>query len=317
MFKQIFGLLLVGGLIGGGWWAYQNYDIRIVSRKGKKSADAGETPAPAPAKLSKSTIRIAALQLGKLDEAKLGHPRIKEVLGQIFSRFDVVAVQALHGPNQGMLVRLVELANKPPRSFDFAVSPNETFDGVSSYAAFLFDRNTIEVDRNKVSLVVHPRGTFRHRPLVGLFRAKGPEATDAFTFSLLSVSVSSDRIAEEVALLPDVYRAVRDNPWNEDDVIMIGTLHADENQLTGLLDRLHLAAVFSSTPTTTRGTQFADNILFSRTATREFTGRYGVTDLIREFNLTANEALEVSDHLPIWAEFSVYEGGQAGLIGGK
>jgi hypothetical protein len=24
------------------------------------------------------------------------------------------------------------------------------------------------------------------------------------------------------------------------------------------------------------------------------------------------EAMEVSEHLPIWAEFSVYEGGQAG-----
>ena len=27
-----------------------------------------------------------------------------------------------------------------------------------------------------------------------------------------------------------------------------------------------------------------------------------------------DEALEVSDHLPVWAEFTIYEGGQAGRI---
>ncbi len=37
-------------------------------------------------------------------------------------------------------------------------------------------------------------------------------------------------------------------------------------------------------------------------------------DLIREFNLTLEEALEVSDHMPIWGEFSVYEGGQPGRL---
>ena len=33
---------------------------------------------------------------------------------------------------------------------------------------------------------------------------------------------------------------------------------------------------------------------------------------MREFELTMPGALEVSEHLPVWAEFSVYEGGQPG-----
>jgi hypothetical protein len=37
-------------------------------------------------------------------------------------------------------------------------------------------------------------------------------------------------------------------------------------------------------------------------------------DLMREFNLALRDAVEISDHLPVWAEFSVYEGGQAGHI---
>ena len=29
---------------------------------------------------------------------------------------------------------------------------------------------------------------------------------------------------------------------------------------------------------------------------------------MQEFSLTPAQALEVSDHMPVWAEFSVYEG---------
>lgn len=35
---------------------------------------------------------------------------------------------------------------------------------------------------------------------------------------------------------------------------------------------------------------------------------------MREFNLSLDQALQVSDHLPVWAEFSVYEGGRAGSV---
>ncbi len=37
-------------------------------------------------------------------------------------------------------------------------------------------------------------------------------------------------------------------------------------------------------------------------------------DLMREYNLTMEQALEVSDHLPIWAEFSIYENGHPGPV---
>jgi hypothetical protein len=58
----------------------------------------------------------------------------------------------------------------------------------------------------------------------------------------------------------------------------------------------------------------ADNILFDRRATVEYTGRSGVLDMIRELDLTRQEALEVSEHLPVWAEFSSYENGQASHV---
>ena len=35
---------------------------------------------------------------------------------------------------------------------------------------------------------------------------------------------------------------------------------------------------------------------------------------MRECDLSMQAALEVSEHLPVWAEFSVYEGGQPGHV---
>ena len=46
-----------------------------------------------------------------------------------------------------------------------------------------------------------------------------------------------------------------------------------------------------------------------KTATSEYTGQWGVFDLLPEFGLTMEQVLKVSDHPPVWAEFSVYEVG--------
>jgi hypothetical protein len=35
---------------------------------------------------------------------------------------------------------------------------------------------------------------------------------------------------------------------------------------------------------------------------------------MREFDLTMQQAQEISEHLPVWAEFSSYEGGQKGYV---
>jgi hypothetical protein len=54
--------------------------------------------------------------------------------------------------------------------------------------------------------------------------------------------------------------------------------------------------------------------VFLLPSTSEFSGRAGVLDVMGQYNLTLEQALEVSDHLPVWGEFSVYEGGQAGRL---
>ena len=60
-----------------------------------------------------------------------------------------------------------------------------------------------------------------------------------------------------------------------------------------------------------------DNLVFSGEATNEYIGRSGVLDFMNEFGLTEAAALEVSDHCPVWAEFSVYESGVAAVLAAR
>jgi hypothetical protein len=151
---------------------------------------------------------------------------------------------------------------------------------------------------------------------MALFRVRGPPPNEAFTFWVVDVAVDANRAVEELDLLGDVFRAVRDSGRGEDDVIMLGDLETDPEHMGRLALVPGIAVAITGTPTTTRGTRLADNILFDRRATVEYTGRSGVHDMIRELDLTPQAALEISEHMPVWAEFSSYENGQPGHISG-
>ncbi|MGD0655386.1 MAG: endonuclease/exonuclease/phosphatase [Thermoguttaceae bacterium] len=327
MSRVILGLLLIALLCVGGFLAV-NYRIETQYENGKFShfkiaprdnrqefsepeASATE-PAPRPLK---PTFRIAAFNLGGLDENKLGSLRISDVLVRLLPRFELIALEGIRGKNQGVLIRLVEQVNAAGgRQYNFATCPTQRRDGIEHYSAFVFDRTALEVDRSTVHFVEDPLGRFRHKPLMGAFRVRGLDPALAFTFTLVAVDVNPDKPETELDLLYEVFRAVRKNRPDEDDIIMLGDFEADENHLGGLGRIMGITAAITDTPTNTQGTQLVDNILFDRRATTEFTGRAEVVDLIREFDLTIEQAREISEHLPVWAEFSSYEGGQKGYV---
>jgi deoxyribonuclease-1-like protein len=327
MIRLIFGIILIALIGFGGYFAvnykferqYENgkfSHIKITPRAGGQSAAepamVSSEPAPRPLR---PTFRMATFNLGGLNEPKLNALRISDVLMRLLPNFELIALEGLRGKNQGVLLRLVEQINAASgRQYDYATCPSQKRDGIEHYSAFVFDRTALEIDRSTVHFVEDSLGRFRHKPLVGAFRVRGLDQSQAFTFTLVAVETDPDKSALELDLLAEVYRKLRDDGRGEDDIIMIGDFEADANHLGGLGEILGISAAIENTPTTTRGTQIADNVLFDRRATMEFTGRAEVVDLMREFGLTMEQALEISEHLPIWAEFSSYEGGQKGFV---
>jgi exonuclease III len=312
--------LLIAAL-GGGWYFFSQYEIQGLNGLAVKSrsADTGAKPPvagvpsqpPVPERLN--SIRVATFNVNPLDGQKLSKPHVVSRLVQVIQQFDVIALQGIHCPNQSAVVQLLEQVNAAGRHYDFALPPSVGRDPVEQYSAFVFDRATLEIDRRTVYSVEDPTRQIWRKPLAASFRARGVDPSDAFTFTLINVHTSPEQASAELDLLDDVFRAVRDSGRNEDDILMLGDIGADDRHLSQLGQVPYLTCSVFTVPTTLQSRQM-DNVLFDRRATVEFTGRAGVFDLMRQFNLPARDVMEISSHFPVWAEFSIYEGGQAGHV---
>jgi len=130
------------------------------------------------------------------------------------------------------------------------------------------------------------------------------------------VNVNTERrhTVQELNVLDNVMHEVRQDWRDEDDVIMLGCFQRPETQLEGLGQIRGLVPAIRSVPTNLRGDAQTENLLFRSLETDEFTGRSGVFQFLRAYNLSMDQATQVSEYLPVWAEFSIYEGGQQGRV---
>jgi len=314
--------MLALAFMGGAWIFLQQYNIegldtvRVVPRDGKGFNDVGTTLGGqgTVAQPRGDTIKIASFNIQVFGVDKLTKPKSMEVLSRIVRQFDVVAVQEIRAVDQSVIPQFIQLINATGRDYDYVIGPRLGRSVSKEQYAYIFDRETVEVDRYQLYTLDDPSDLLHREPLVAWFRARGPETDQAFTFSLVNFHTDPDEAAQELTTLPLVLNAVRNDGRNEDDVILLGDFNASDVNIQRFGGLSGVTMAIEKTPTNTRGTEQYDNIIFQGQATPEYVGRAGVFDFLRQYNLTIEEALQVSDHLPVWAEFSIYEGGQGGRV---
>ncbi|MEQ8788620.1 MAG: endonuclease/exonuclease/phosphatase family protein [Pirellulaceae bacterium] len=314
-------LILAGSLVGGAYFALLNGIIKIEGLdeigatwgSAAGEADSSGFSAP-PVQHNGDSIRVASFNIQVFGESKSNKPHVMDILARIVRRFDIVAVQEVRAKDQSIVPQFVDLINQTGRQYDWAISPRIGRTVSKEQYVYIFDRASVEIDRNSLYVVDDPDDLLHREPYVASFRVRGPPSDQAFTFTLVNIHTDPDETKQELDVLDDVFRAVRNDGRGEDDVIILGDLNVDDEHL-GELGRLAgVHWVISHTPTNVLQTAQYDNLVFQSASTREFTGRGGVFDFMREYNLTSEQAAEVSDHLPVWAEFHLYEGGQPGRV---
>jgi endonuclease/exonuclease/phosphatase family metal-dependent hydrolase len=280
---------------------------------------AGSTSTDPPPARGNETIRIATFNIQVFGESKLSDRDAIQAIVAILRNFDVIAIQEVRAVSQDILPQLMAYLNADGHHYDYAIGPRLGRSNSKEQYAFVFDTQTVEIDRYQLYTVDDPDDLLHREPLVGWFRARGPAPEQAFTFSLATIHTDPDETNQELDVLDDVFFKVRDDVRrSEDDVIMLGDLNAKSTNLRQLGQIKGLVKVVNGeTPTNTLHNAQYDNILFHETATTEFTGRGGVFDFPRDYNLTPQQAQRISDHLPVWAEFSVFEGGRAGPLASR
>ena len=162
-----------------------------------------------------------------------------------------------------------------------------------------------------------------HRaPLVAHFQATQVPGSQAFTFALLNVHTDPDEVTQksskrnELLTLKQAIDSSKAAISNEDDFIVLGDFNAPTDYMSKFFPWFAspIYVVKDDWVTNVRENKNYDNIVFDARYTTEYDGRCGVFNFKREYQLLEQDALQVSDHFPIWATFSIFEGGNPKLV---
>lgn len=287
--------------------------------------------APPPTRNTPPTIRIATFNIENFGTAKAKKPYVMKAIAQIVRQFDVIAIQEIATSEDRFVENFLrDYVNTNGVYYDARVSERLGRTTNTERYAFLFNTATIDVHSSVCSVVPDPEDYLHREPYAALFRTRIVAPHTPFTFTLMNVHTDPDEIPQELDALYSFYRRVQQSSVGqstEDDVILLGDLNTkvpsesryQRNPSARLLaprDLGRLAQIPGISPlvrnqaTNTRGNRIHDNILIPSYTTVEFTGRYGVMDLRTElgYALTEEQVDEISDHLPVWGEFSAIEG---------
>lgn len=255
----------------------------------------------------KSSLFISSFNIQVLGRSKLSKPGVKEQLAYILRQFDLIAIQEVRSKEDTILPELVAAVNANGSRYSFIIGPRLGRSNSKEQYAFVFNTLTVEHDPTSVGTMTDTNDLLHREPMVTRFRARTHSPAHAFTFWMVNIHTDPDEVPQEIAALADVFQVMQRARSDEDDVILLGDLNANESQLgrLGQIPGMHWAV--RGVMTNTRQTKAYDNILFQGQSTREFTGRWGVYDLERNLRISRDEALKISDHLPVWAEFQVWE----------
>jgi endonuclease/exonuclease/phosphatase family metal-dependent hydrolase len=321
--KRLITWFMSLSVMGGFGWHYLQEQTGIKLDLGKIVSSVSSSSSPsvttssnpsAPRAAPGETIRVASFNIQVFGEQKLDKPAVMNVLAHVVRMFDVVAIQEVRAKTQDVLPRFVSQINAEGGHYDFALGPRMGRSVSKEQYAFIFNTDTIDIDRESVYTVGDPQNLMQRAPMVAAFRARGPPPNEAFTFTLVDVHTEPDQAVHECDVMADVYRAVQNDGRREDDIIVLGDFNEDDHHIGRLGQLPYMLCTISGVPSNVRGTKLYDNIIFDSRATTEFTGRSGVLNLMSQFQLSMADALEVSDHNPVWAEFSVREGGRPGQM---
>lgn len=276
------------------------------------SRDGGVRPAARASAMllpprSFDALRIASFNIQVFGESKMQKPQVVSVLIDVVRRFDVVAIQELRAADQTLIPYFVQLINADGARYDYVVGPRLGRTSSKEQYVYLFDTARVSLVPNSVYSINDPDDWLHREPLVASFQTLSTSNRPPFTFTLINMHTDPDETDREMAAMAEVLPLIQNQPPYEDDVILLGDFNVDEKHLGPLASMPGVVWTIAGIPTNTRGTETYDNMIFDSRPTTEFIGRAGVMDLAAEYGLTMEETLEVSDHLPIWAEFTMHE----------
>ncbi len=271
-------------------------------------------PAPAASGKPADAITIASFNIQVFGESKIAKPQVVDVLARVVRGCDIVAIQEVRAKSDHVIPQFLDAVNADGSRYQFVIGPRLGRTASKEQYVFMYDTTRIEIDPTSVGTAPNPGDRLHRPPMFARFRVRTSPPESGFSFWLVDIHTDPDEVPQEVDALADVFVAMRAARPDEDDVILLGDLNAGPPQFGRLGQIPGIGWAVSGVTTNTRRTKTYDNIIFDRTATSEYTGRWGVLDLQNTFGLSLDQALAVSDHNPVWACFRPWETQRTGSL---
>ena len=280
--------------------------VSSVSRADISMATSAQTQV-APHGKPTDSVLICSFNIQVFGESKLRKPDVVNVLAQVVRMFDIVAIQEVRAKSDSIIPTFVQAVNADGSQYHWVIGPRLGRTSSKEQYTFVYDTSRVEVDSTTLGTAPNPKDLLHRPPMFARFRTRANPMEAAFSFWLVDIHTDPDEVPQEVDALADVFIAMQQARSDEDDVILLGDLNAAPKQFGRIATIPNITWAVSGTTTNTRRSKTYDNIVFSKFATREYQGRWGVLDLQSTFGLSLDAALRVSDHNPVWAAFSPWE----------
>ncbi|MDZ4851609.1 MAG: endonuclease/exonuclease/phosphatase family protein [Pirellulaceae bacterium] len=258
---------------------------------------------------AQETVLVASFNIQVFGESKMNDRWVMEHLAEVIRQFDVVAIQEVRAKDQSILQTLVNFVNANGGRYDYLIGPRLGRSVSKEQYAYVYDSSRI-ITSNEYTYTLNDDIDALHRePLIARFVVRTSLTANPWTFSLVNLHTDPDEAVQEVDAMGGILREIRNFEFmsgREDDVILLGDLNAGPEKMSKLQTLAGCRPLLNE-PTNVRENAVYDNIIIDPGTNLEFTGNAGVLKLRTLFNISEEDALKLSDHNPVWAEFLVEE----------
>jgi endonuclease/exonuclease/phosphatase family metal-dependent hydrolase len=254
------------------------------------------------------TIKIASFNIQVFGVTKREDADVMSVLVRVARKFDVLAIQEVRDSTDETIYFYVNEINRAEGVHYKAISgPRLGRSSSKEQYAILYNTDRVEYVAGSAYTYADRSDQFEREPLLARFRA------GSFSFVLADIHTKPSDATAEIDALDDVADDALHHFAGEKDIIVLGDFNGDCSNFNKNRSSARLRAskylwiVPDTADTTTRGSTDCayDRIVTLKSGSSEdYDGRWGIERFDTDFQLSGPQTLKVSDHFPVWAEFT-------------
>ena len=255
---------------------------------------------------SEDTIKIASFNIQVFGRSKSAKVEVMEVLADIISQFDIVAIQEIRDKT-GKAIKDLEVAvDSLGENYDFILGPRLGRSNSKEQYAYFYRVSTIRAGESYT--YIETGDDIIHRePLIAKFFSKKAD----FDFVLITSHVDPDDVVLELQVFPSIVADAKNHFGGETEIMILGDLNADcsyfdEDMNIELRNNQNYAwLITNDMDTNVAGASCAyDRIIVTSAMNSKFTGEAGVLRFDEIYELDC-EPKQVSDHYPVYGVFKI------------